>query len=84
VPARGEVKDGPLTPARVRDALYKPGECQLIQALTIASRSARCRCLDSARQASELSDPELTGGAFGHMATDRARRSGDIRQGKEQ
>jgi hypothetical protein len=78
------MNEGPLTPARVRGPLDKPGECQLIQTLTIASHSARCRCPDSARQAAEFSHPDPTGVAFGHMASDRASRGGDIRQGKEQ
>jgi len=78
------MSDGALATTRVRASIYKVGECQLIQALTIASRSARGRCPDSARQALELSHPDLTGGAFGHMASDRVIRGGDIRQGKEQ
>jgi hypothetical protein len=84
VAAPSEVKDGPLTQACVPDPLYKPSECKLIQTLTIATCSARCRRPDSARQAAELSHPDLTGGAFGHMAGDRVSLGGDIRQGKEQ
>ena len=73
-----------LTLARVRSALDESGECQLIQALTIATHSGRRRCPDSARKATELSHPDPQ---EAHSATWRAIGSvtaDDIRQGKEQ
>jgi hypothetical protein len=78
------MNDGALATTWVPGSIYKLGECQLIHALTIASLSARCRCPDFARQASELSHPDLTGGACGHVASHRVSRGGRIRQGKEQ